>query len=175
MAEVSHHITEDVEQGSDDTGQYAITVTPTQGLLALNGSRVCESTGFFPPRFSLLFKFKLEGHRSSVTLFNVAGQLSVTLDACNSQLIINYGRGTNCPFRNMTLSLKEDLAPSQWHKIGLAFTDDHLSLYVNCRLAEWRDLPGCLLQCNGNTPISLLDPNQYTQCSSSSRVRNLLV
>lgn len=158
-----------MEEDHDDTRQYAITASPSYNIV-LNGSDIC--TYDFRSRFSLLFKFKLESRRFAVTLLEIAGQLSVTLDACNAELILTFG-GSRCAIRNMSLSLKQDLEVGEWHKIGVSFADDHLSLFVNCKLTEWQDLPGCPVQCNEETPISLLTPNEQSSCSSFGEVRKM--
>lgn len=142
--------------------------TPSYGL-SFNGSDACIE---YPNRFSLVFKFKLESNRFAVTLYEVEGQLSVTLDACNSRLILNYGE-SSCAFSTISLSLKTELASGEWHKIGLSFSDDHLSLFVNCVLVEWRDLPGCRIRCREDTTINILTPNRQSSCSSFGEVMNI--
>lgn len=155
-----------VEEVLDDVRQNAMKTTPSYGLV-LNGTDSCP--WHFPSRFSLLFKFKLESRRFAVTLYEIEGQLSVTLDTCDSRLILNYG-GSSCVFQNISLSLKQDLEPGVWHTIGLSFSDDHLSLFVNCRLAEWRELPVCRIECNEETSVGILTPNRHSSCSSVGEV-----
>lgn len=170
MTQAGHYLPEIknlVEEGFDAGRQYTMSTSPNYNLV-LNGSDIC--TYDFPKRFSLLFKFKLDSRRFAVTLFEIEGQLSVTLDTCNARLILNYG-GSSCAFSTISLSLKQDLGVGVWHKIGLSFSDDHLSMFVNCRLTEWRELPGCRVQCNEDTPVSLLTPNLVSSCSSFGEVR----
>lgn len=154
---------------ADDTRQTAVKTSPSHNIV-LNGSDIC--TRDFPSRFSLLFKFMVDSRRFAVTLFKITNQLSVTLDMCNAQLILEFG-GSDCAFQNITLSLKKDLEVGQWHKLGLSFSDDHLSMFVNCQLTEWSNLPGCRVECNEDTPINLLTPYmQESDCSSFGEVKH---
>lgn len=163
-----------VDRVEDETGQYAMKTTISP-IIVLNGteaiSHACTSNVL--DRFSLLFKFKFEGRGEhfAVTLFEIEGQLSVTLDTCNKTLTLNYG-DSSCAFRSIAFSLenKVDLQVGEWHKIGLSFSEDRLALLVNCKLIEWRLIPGCQVKCNENTPISLLTPNQLSSCNSFGEV-----
>lgn len=173
IAQAEHFIPQfhDMVEGvSDDTKQFAVKASPSYNIV-LNGTDSCIWD--FPSRFSLLFKFKVESRRFAVTLFEISDQLSVTLDTCGAQLILSYG-GSKCAFRNISLSLKQDLGDGEWHKIGLSFSDDHLSLFVDCRLTEWREIPGCPVQCNEETTISVLTPNKQSSCSSFGEVYIML-
>ena len=170
MKDAGHLVPKDVydsivEEVRDESKQTVMVTTPSYGLV-FNGSNACVG---YPDRFSLVFKIKLASSRFAVTLYEIEGQMSVTLDACNSQLILNYG-GSSCPFTTISLSLKTDLEAGVWHKIGLSFSDDHLSLFVNCILVEWRDLPGCRITCHEDTTIGILSPNLQTSCSSFGEV-----
>lgn len=161
----------EVEEHLDDTRQYAITTTPSSSLV-MYGSDICYH--IFPERFSLLFKFKFDGPRSSVTLFEIEDQLSVTVDTCNASLHLEFG-SSSCQYKSISLSLKEDLEVGVWHKIGVSFTPTTLSLFVNCILTEFvTDISDCPIKCNEDSAISLLRPNVYTSCGSSGEVSRLV-
>lgn len=150
----------------DDNRHYAVKTAPSSNIV-MNGTEVCPLR--HPQRFSFLFKFKLNTRKLAVTLFEIEGQMSIILDTCHSRIILNYG-GDSCSFKNITLSLKDDLETGVWHKIGLAFADDHLQMFVNCQLAEWRVIPGCSIQCNADTPVSILTGSDLPHCSSTGEV-----
>ena len=164
------HFVEDfrseVDEHADEiTRQYAITTYPSYSLV-MHGSDICYH--IFPERFSLLFQFKFESPRSSVTLFEIENQLTVTVDTCDARLYLNFGG--SCQYKNISLSLKEDLEAGVWHKIGISFTPGHLSLFVNCKLAEWKEISECPIRCNEDSVISILLPNTHTECGSSGKV-----
>ena len=156
-----------VKEDYDNNKEYAVRASPSHNLV-MNGSQVC--TLVQPDQFSLLFKFRAHGPKFAVKLLEIEDQLAVTLDLCNMQLIVDYG-GESCDFRNIALSLKEDLTVGDWHKIGLSFADDHLALFVNCRLVEWRLVTNCSHKCDESTSVSIIAPNeQLASCNADGEV-----
>ena len=156
-----------VEREDDNTRQYGIKTSPSYNLV-MNGSDVCR--GDFPKQFSLLFKFKFDNTRFATTLFKVKGGFSVILDLCNFQVVLDYGSDSSCNFRNRTFSLRQELAANEWHKLGLAFTDDTIQMFVDCQLTDWSLFPGCSVQCNEDTTISMVTPSELSHCSSQGKV-----
>ena len=150
---------------ADDNNKFAIKTSPNYNLV-LNGTYTCW--GDLPTRFSLLFKIKVNNKRFAVTLLNIEGQLSVTLDLCNNQIIIDYN--DECDF-NRTFPLgNHELEVNKWQKIGLAFTEDGIKLFVNCLEVIDSEIPGCSVKCNEDTQLSILTPSKSAFCGSQGEV-----
>jgi hypothetical protein len=174
MKEHAHYLSEEefaeaTTVALDNAEQIAMQTSPGYGLV-LNGSDICVHT---PERFSLLFKFKLESNRFAVTLYELKGQFSVTLDACSSRLILNFER-ESCAMHNMSFSLRTEVEAGVWHKLGLVFGDDHFALFFNCQLVEWMEWPAisdCSMECSEDVDsVGLLTPNRRSGCSSIGEV-----
>ncbi len=128
-----------------------------------------------PKQYSLLFHFKLEDQkRFAVTLLKIEGQISIILDTCGSKLTLVYD-GASCAYKNITFKLNEVLASKQWHKIGLSFAEDYVSLFVNCH-QNGPSLPGCSMECNQNDDINIgiMTPAEGAFCSSQGMVEKNL-
>lgn len=156
----------------DDYKQFAVKQSPSN-FITMDGSEVCR--GDLPPTFSFLFKVKIDSPRFAVTLFKIEGQLSIILDACNHQILVDYHR-SSCTFQNRTLTLRQEVTPDRWYKIGLAFSDDVIQLYVDCILTDWNSFETCRTECNEDTPVSLLTPSNLPHCSSQEgKVRDQVI
>ena len=158
-----------VEEDRDDYQRYGTKAIPSDNFV-MNSSDICIHP--FPKRFSLLFQFKVDSDRFAVTLFEIKDQMSIVLDLCNSQLIIDFKK-SSCGYANYTLSLKQVLEAGIWHKIGLSFSDTLITMFVNCELTEWvPNYPGCSVECNAwdHVNVGIMMPAERAFCSPKEEV-----
>ena len=153
------------EEDHDDNQRFGVKVEPSDDFRM----NTCDYP--FPKRFSLLFKFKVENRRFVTTLFEVEDQLSIVLDLCNAQMIIGFG--SSCAVNNITFSLLADLEADTWHRIGLSFEPQLITMFVNCELTQWAPMPDCSIECDylNTSYIGIMTPATRAFCTSQGKVK----
>ncbi len=146
-----------------DSGHYAVSLKPSLNMI-MNGSDTCIGEEFHS-RFSLLFYFRVNTTKFSTTLLKV-GKFSVTLEMCNSRVIVNFDKEDNM-FEQRSLVLHGFVADKDqglWNKLGISFSDDGIEFYVNCHDVQTINLPSSPVKCNEGTEIGILLPSEFDSC-----------
>ena len=153
-----------VERCNDDYNLICIQTVPNSAFI-MNGSDICH--GDFPERYSFLFKLKVNSNSFAVTLFEIEGQFSITLDLCRPMVIVTYD-DSECKVKRRELRLGSALEVGKWHKIGLSFSEDGIVLHMNSEPVLQDPAPICSVSCNEDTHVSMLVPGESKLFQSDS-------
>ena len=172
----------------DDYFIHAAKTYPSDKWV-MPGSSICR--GNYPSDYSILVKFLPPAARYSVTLLNISDDrngLAITLDQCSQTVNITFG--SDCPVREVPIPLSStyDTRNSEWHRIGVSFSESSISVFGDCRgdydpdrppVPELLyhlplDLTNCRVRpCDEDVNVHILQPTNHPSCTSDGEVRLL--
>ena len=157
----------------DDHLLFSVKTSPNADFM-MDGADAC--TQDFPARFSFLFKIMVDSNRSAVTLFEIEDKFSITLNMCESRVVVIYGDDlSGCSVKRQEMTYPR-LEERKWHKIGLSFSPEGIELFLDCKSESMTQSASCDVPCREDSSVGILTPGDSllqdaSICSSSSSTK----